>query len=176
MFRAVGAIEPGLIRVDADETTYNLHIILRFELERALLRGDLAVADLPGAWNERSAALLGLTPKNDAEGVLQDVHWAGGDFGYFPTYALGNMHAACLYAAARRDLPDFDTALAAGHCAGLTDWLHRHVYSKGRSLSPRELVATATGQTVSAAPLIAHLRAKATTIYGVKIPSATGRG
>lgn len=167
LFRDVGAIRPGLIRVDADETTYNLHIILRFELERALVRGDLSVGDLPGAWNERSAALLGLRPPNDALGVLQDVHWSSGAFGYFPTYALGNIHAACLFDAARRALPDLDTALAAGDCAGLTVWLARNVYDKGRMLPPRELVAAATGKPVSAEPLIAHLRAKAAAIYGI---------
>jgi carboxypeptidase Taq len=167
VFRAVGAIRPGLVRVDADETSYNLHIILRFELERALVRGDLAVADLPGAWNERSAVLLGLTPPTNALGVLQDVHWATGAFGYFPTYALGNVHAACLFAAARRDLPDLDAALAAGHCGNLAEWLGNRVHAKGRMLAPRELVAAATGQPVSAAPLVAHLRAKAAALYGV---------
>lgn len=167
VFRAVGAITPSLVRVDADETTYNLHIILRFELERALVRGDLAVADLPGAWNERSKALLGLTPPNDALGVLQDVHWATGAFGYFPTYALGNIHAACLFAAARLALPDLGAALAAGDWTGLTAWLDSNVYAKGRMLAPRDLVAKATGKPVSAEPLIAHLRAKAAAIYHI---------
>ena len=108
VFRAVSATVPGLVRVDADETTYNLHIILRFELELALTRGELAVADLPEAWNAKSRELLGLTPPTNALGVLQDVHWATGAFGYFPTYALGNIYAASLYAAARRALPDLD--------------------------------------------------------------------
>ena len=112
MFRTLGATTPGLIRVDADETTYNLHIILRFELELALSRGDLAVDDLPGAWNETCRRLLGLTPPNDTVGVLQDVHWATGEFGYFPTYALGNIYAAELFAAAGRARPDLDTAMA----------------------------------------------------------------
>jgi carboxypeptidase Taq len=167
VFRAVGAISPGLIRVDADETTYNLHIVLRFELERALVRGDLAVADLPGAWNEKSRALLGLTPPSDALGVLQDVHWSSGAFGYFPTYALGNVHAACLFAAARRDLPDLEVALAAGDCGALLAWLDRNIFSQGRRFAPRDLVAEATGEPVTAGPLIAHLRAKAAAIHGV---------
>lgn len=166
VFRAVGAIAPSPIRVDADETTYNLHIILRFELELALIRGDLAVADLPAAWNQKSRELLGLTPANDAQGVLQDVHWATGDFGYFPTYALGNIHAACLFAAARRALPDLDVDLAAGRCGPLLAWLTDHIFAEGRRLPPRQLVAAATGEPVTAGPLIAHLQAKAAAIYG----------
>lgn len=166
MFRALGAITPGCIRVDADETTYNLHIILRFELERALTRGELTVRDLPAAWNEESRRLLGLTPPSDAMGVLQDVHWATGEFGYFPTYALGNIYAACLFAAAKRDLPELDTAMATGRFEALRQWLDRAVYSKGRQLSPSDLVASATGEAPTAAPLIAHLRAKAAAVYG----------
>jgi len=167
MFRALGATTPGLIRVDADETTYNLHIILRFELELALSRGDLAVDDLPGAWNETCRRLLGLTPPNDTVGVLQDVHWATGEFGYFPTYALGNIYAAELFAAAGRARPDLDAAMAAGEFGALRSWLDRTVYAKGRQLSPRDLVAAATGKPPAAAPLIAHLRAKAAAVYGL---------
>jgi len=167
MFRTLGATTPGLIRVDADETTYNLHIILRFELELALSRGDLAVDDLPGAWNETCRRLLGLTPPNDTVGVLQDVHWATGEFGYFPTYALGNIYAAELFAAAGRARPDLDAAMAAGEFGALRSWLDRTVYAKGRQLSPRDLVAAATGKPPAAAPLIAHLRAKATAVYGL---------
>lgn len=167
MFRALGAVTPGCIRVDADETTYNLHIILRFELELALTRGELAVADLPAAWNERCRRLLGLTPPNDAMGVLQDVHWATGEFGYFPTYSLGNIYAACLFAAARRDLPELDADMAAGRFEPLRRWLDRAIYSKGRQRPPSELVAAATGEVPSAAPLIAHLQAKAAAVYGI---------
>lgn len=166
VFRAVGATVPGLVRVDADETTYNLHICLRFELELALARADLAVADLPGAWNEKSREILGLTPPNDALGVLQDVHWASGSFGYFPTYALGNIYAACLFAAARRALPDLDRDMAAGRFDGLLGWLRDTIHVKGRLLTPRELVTAATGEAPTAGPLIAHLTAKAAAVYG----------
>jgi len=166
VFRAVSATVPGLVRVDADETTYNLHIILRFELELALTRGELAVADLPEAWNAKSRELLGLTPPTNALGVLQDVHWATGAFGYFPTYALGNIYAASLYAAARRALPDLDRDMAAGNFGGLLGWLRANVHAKGRLLAPRELVAAATGETPTAGPLIAHLQDKAAAVYG----------
>lgn len=169
VFRDVGAIRPGLIRVDADETTYNLHIVLRFELELALVRGDLTVADLPGAWAEKSKALLGIVPPNDALGCLQDVHWSSGAFGYFPTYSLGNIYAACLFDAAGRNLGDLGTSLAAGQWSGLRLWLGEHIHRKGRLLPPRQLVATATGSEPAAETLLRSLRAKARAIYGVRI-------
>jgi len=165
VFRAVGAITPGLIRVDADETTYNPHIVLRFELELALLRGDLAVADLPGAWNEKSKAILGLTPPNDAAGCLQDVHWSMGAFGYFPTYSLGNIYAACLFEAAGKAVPDLPRRMAAGDFTPLREWLGQNIHAKGRLLRPRDLIAAATGEAPTAGPLLRHLRAKAAAIY-----------
>lgn len=167
VFRAVGAVTPGLIRVDADETTYNPHIVLRFELELALLRGDLAVADLPGAWNEKSQAILGLTPPNDAAGCLQDVHWSMGAFGYFPTYSLGNIYAACLFEAAGKAIPDLPRRMAAGDFTPFREWLGQNIHAKGRLLRPRDLIAAATGEAPTAAPLIRHLRAKAAVIYGL---------
>ncbi|WP_300163447.1 carboxypeptidase M32 [Solidesulfovibrio sp.] len=166
-YAAVGAIRPGLIRVDADETTYNPHIVLRFELELALVRGDLAVADLPGAWNEKSRDILGVTPPSDAVGCLQDVHWSMGAFGYFPTYSLGNVYAACLFEAARSALPDLDASMAQGDFAPLLAWLRANIHEKGRLLAPRDLVAAATGQAPTAGPLIRHLQAKARAIYGI---------
>ena len=167
VFRTVGAILPGLIRVDADETTYNPHIVLRFELELALIRGDLAVADLPGAWNEKSQAILGLTPPTDALGCLQDVHWSTGAFGYFPTYSLGNIYAACLFEAAGQAIPDLPTRMAAGDFAPLLTWLGQAIHQKGRLLPPRALITEATGQAPTAGPLVRHLRAKASAIYGI---------
>jgi carboxypeptidase Taq len=167
VFKEVGAVRPGLIRVDADETTYNLHIVLRFELELALVRGDLAVADLPGAWNEKSRAILGLTPPTDALGCLQDVHWSTGAFGYFPTYSLGNIYAACLFEAAGQAIPDLPGRLAAGDFTPLLTWLGHNIHQKGRLLRPRALLAAATGHEPTAAPLVRHLRAKAAAIYGV---------
>ena len=167
MFKAVGATQPGLIRVDADETTYNPHIVLRFELELALIRGDLAVADLPSAWNEKSQAILGLTPPTDALGCLQDVHWSTGAFGYFPTYSLGNIYAACLFEAAGKAIPDLPARMAAGDFAPLLAWLGQAIHEKGRLLRPRALLTAATGQAPTAGPLVRHLKAKASAIYGV---------
>jgi len=125
---AVNHVEPGPIRVRADEATYNLHIFVRYELEQALLKGDLAAADLPSAWNERYRDVLGITPADDAEGCLQDSHWSSGQFGYFPTYALGNIFAAHLNAAVRSAIPDLDPLMAAGRFGPLSEWLTEHVY------------------------------------------------
>jgi carboxypeptidase Taq len=169
LYRVVGAIRPGLIRVDADETTYNPHIVLRFELELALVRGDLTVDELPGAWNEKSKAILGLAPPTDAAGCLQDVHWSSGAFGYFPTYSLGNIYAACLFEAADKALPDLPEHMVAGEFGPLREWLGRTVHAKGRLLPPRALITAATGAAPTAEPLLRHLRAKAAAIYGVTV-------
>ena len=149
MHAATLAVRPSFIRVEADEVTYNLHVMLRFDLERALIHGDLAVADLPGAWNERFARDFGMRPGNDAEGVLQDIHWSAGLVGYFPTYTLGNLFAAQLMAAAERGLPDLDARIAAGEFAGLLGWLRHHVHAVGRLLESEPLVEQATGERVS---------------------------
>ncbi|MFL5299105.1 MAG: carboxypeptidase M32 [Anaeromyxobacteraceae bacterium] len=158
--RAVNQVERSLVRVEADEVTYNLHVILRFELEVALLQGDLRVGDLPAAWNERSARLLGVVPHSDAEGVLQDIHWAFGEFGYFPTYAIGNLYAATLFAAARRALPDLDDRLAQGQLASLGAWLREHVHRLGRALPAEEIVRRATGRGLGDEDFRAYLEAK----------------
>jgi carboxypeptidase Taq len=158
--RAVNAVRPSLIRTEADEFTYPLHVILRFELEVALIEGDLAVADVPEAWDEGMRRLLGVTVPDDRRGALQDIHWAFGEFGYFPTYALGTIAAAQLWQAARADLPDLDASLEAGDTAPLRDWLREHVHRHGRRLEPGELLRRATGSTYDPDPLLAHLGAK----------------
>lgn len=158
--RAVNAVRPGLIRVDADEATYSLHIVLRFELEVALLQGELAVADLPVAWNDGMRELLGVEVPDDARGALQDIHWAFGELGYFPTYALGNVAAAQLWRAARAAHPDLDAHLERGDVAPLRAWLAEHVHRHGRRLDPPELLRRATGASYDPAPLLEHLRAK----------------
>lgn len=165
--RAVNRVERSLIRVEADEVTYNLHVALRFELELALVRGDLAVADLPGAWNERSERLLGLRPPRDAEGCLQDIHWSFGDFGYFPTYALGNLYAASLFAAARRDLPGLEAGFERGDFAPLLAWLRAKVHSLGRSLPAEEIVRAATGGGLTDEDFRAYLTGKYSALYGL---------
>lgn len=164
---AVNHVAPSLIRVQADEVTYNLHIIVRFELEHALLSGDLPLADLPGAWSEKYRRYLGVAPANDAEGCLQDVHWAAGLFGYFPTYTLGNVFSAQLFSAARSDLGDLDALLARGEFAGLLSWLRERVHRQGKRYRSADLVRHATGQKPDHRPLIQALRGKYGELYRI---------
>lgn len=163
---AVNRVAPGMIRVDADEVTYNLHILLRFELELALMRQELCVDDLPDAWNEKMTALLGICPENYAQGVLQDVHWSAGLFGYFPTYTLGNLYAAQLFHAAANTLGDLEASFAEGDFTLLLDWLRATIHAQGRSLSPRELIRAATGAEPDPWPLITYLESKYGAYYG----------
>jgi len=159
--RALMSVQPSLIRVDADPVTYPMHIVLRFELEQAMLAGDLALEDLPGAWNDGMRDLLGVTVPDDRRGVLQDVHWSIGAFGYFPTYALGTLLAAQIWEAARAGLPDLDAQLEAGDLAPLRGWLAEHVHSHGRRLTPREVIRAATGRDLDAGPYLAYARSRA---------------
>ncbi len=166
-YRAVNKVSPSLIRVEADELTYNLHIMLRFELENALLDGDLKVADAPAAWNEKMHELLGIRPPDDAQGILQDVHWASGYIGYFPTYSLGNLLSAQLYAKAVADIPDIPDQIARGEFGALLGWMREHVHRHGRKYMPAELVRRATGEPMNARAYMAYLRAKYGEIYGL---------
>jgi len=165
--RAVNQVRPSFIRVDADEVTYNLHIFLRFDLEQAILAGDLKPRDLPGAWNERFAALFGLTPAHDAEGCLQDVHWGATLVGYFPTYTLGNIYAAQIYERARAELGDLDEGFARGEFAPLLRWLGEKIYRHGRRYPPAELAERVAGAPRSPAALVRHLEARAAETYGL---------
>ena len=158
---AVNRAEPGLIRVDADETTYSLHIILRFDLERQLIEGTLAPKDLPEAWNAGMKELLGVDVPDDARGVLQDVHWSSGGIGYFPTYALGNVISLQIWAAVREAIPDLDAQLEAGELGTLSAWLRDNLYSLGRKLTPKETIERITGSpTIDPEPYLAYLREK----------------
>jgi carboxypeptidase Taq len=160
LYRAVNTVQPSLIRVEADETTYNLHIVLRFELELALIEGTLGVDDVPAAWSEGMGRLLGLEVPDDAQGSLQDVHWGAGLFGYFPTYTLGNLMAAQLWERARRDLPDLDAGVERGDFDPLREWLGEHVHRHGRKFLPRELLRRVTGEELRIEPFLAYLRGK----------------
>jgi carboxypeptidase Taq len=160
-------VRPGFIRVEADEATYNLHILLRFELELSLISGDLAPADVPGAWSERMKKYLGLTPPDDARGCLQDIHWSSGGIGYFPTYTLGNLYAAQFFEQARKDLGDLDAQFARGEFTPLLHWLNGKIHRHGRRYTARQLVQRVTGTQLSAEPLLNHLRRKASEFYGV---------
>lgn len=162
---AICAVKAGVNRVEADEVSYNLHVHVRFELERALIEGDLVAADLPGAWNEAYRRLLGVTPADDAEGCLQDSHWAAGLFGYFPAYTLGNVYAAQFLAAAERDLGEFAPVWGRGDFSGLLGWLREKVHRHGRRWTSAELVRRATGSTPDPAPLVSGLRRKYADLY-----------
>jgi carboxypeptidase Taq len=157
LWRRVGR---GFIRVDADEMTYPAHVILRFRLEQALIAGDLAIADLPAAWNDGFADLLGLTPPDDARGCLQDIHWYDGAFGYFPSYTLGAMAAAQLMAAARHAESEMDTALGRGDLSPLIGWLRANVHGRGSLLGFNDLLRAATGKPLDPADFEAHLSAR----------------
>ncbi len=145
-YRAINKVYPSYIRVEADELTYNFHIILRFELEQALMNGDLAVKDVPAAWNAKMEELLGVVPPTDSEGCLQDVHWSRPMFGYFPTYALGNLYAAQFYEAAVAEMPVIEQELAMGQTDSLLVWLGENIHIQGRKFTPRELVQRVTGR------------------------------
>jgi carboxypeptidase Taq len=166
-YGAINKVEPSLIRVEADEVTYNLHIFLRFELEQALLNGELPVARLPDAWNAKMEEYLGVVPPDDARGVLQDVHWSGGLFGYFPSYALGNLLAAQFYDKALADLPALSSEMAAGDFGPLLTWLREHIHQHGKKFTPVELVKRVTGETMTAEPFLTYLRKKYSQIYEV---------
>lgn len=164
---SVNRVEPSLIRVQADEATYNLHILIRFELEQALMTGDLAVGDLPSAWNEKYRAFLGVVPPDDARGCLQDIHWAAGLLGYFPTYTLGNLYAAQIRDRADADLGGLDSVIARGDFAPLLDWLRSRIHRHGQRYPAARLIEEATGTPLDHRPLIRSLRAKYAPVYGL---------
>lgn len=171
LYRAVNVVEPSLIRIEADEVTYNLHIVLRLELERALLAGDVEVGELPALWNARMRDDLGVTPPDDARGVLQDIHWAFGLFGYFPTYTLGNLYAAQFWAAAQADVPDLPARIGRGEFRPLLDWLRDKIHRHGRQPSAAELCRRVTGRDLDAAPFLDYLRRKFGELYELRLPA-----
>jgi carboxypeptidase Taq len=160
LYRAVNTVQPSLVRIEADETTYNLHIVLRFELELALTEGTLSIDDLPAAWDEGMQRLLGIEVPGPADGVLQDIHWSAGLFGYFPTYTLGNLIAAQIWERLLDDLPDVDDLIERGDFAPVREWLREHVHAHGRKFPPRELLRRVTRNDVSVEPFLRYLRGK----------------
>ena len=159
-YRVINRVKPSLIRVDADETTYGLHVILRFELEQELLFGGLSTADLPEAWNSRVKEYLGIDVPDDAHGCLQDVHWAGGGFGYFPTYQLGNVVASQIWNRLTSEIPDTDEQLERGDFTRIHGWLRENLYRLGRKFTPAETIERVAGGPIDPAPYLAYLRAK----------------
>lgn len=167
-YRAVNRSYPSLIRVEADEVTYNLHVLLRFELENEMLEGTLKVKDLPEAWNSRFKSYLGLNVPNDREGALQDIHWSSVSFGIFPGYTIGNLVGAQLMEKVRKDIPDLDAQIERGQFSDLLAWLHRNVHHHGRKFTPNELLERATGRPLTAAPWIGYVRQKFGALYGLQ--------
>ncbi len=168
-YGAVNRVAPSLIRVEADEVTYNLHIILRYELELLLIHDELPLADLPAAWSERMERYLGLTPPDDTQGVLQDIHWAWGEFGYFPTYALGNLYAASLWRAAERAVPGLTEHIRQGNLLALRDWLRDTVHRQGYRLPAEDLIRQVTLEGLTDTDFLGYLREKYGALYGVTL-------
>jgi carboxypeptidase Taq len=169
LFRAVNRVRPSLIRVEADEVTYGLHIIIRFELEQELIEGRLAPEDLPEAWNQRVRDYLGLAVPDDTHGVLQDVHWSAGLIGYFPTYALGNMIAGQLWDQVHVEIGDLDAQIAAGELSGLRTWLGEKVHRHGAKFTTTELLARVVGGPIAVAPFVDYLKAKLGEVYEIQL-------
>ena len=168
-YRAINKVQPSLIRVEADEATYNLHIILRFELEQEILSGELPLEDLPETWNARMEEYLGIEVPDDAHGVLQDVHWSGGAIGYFPTYALGNVISVQLWDQLRTDLPDLDSQFEQGEFGELGKWLRENLHRHGRKYTSREMLERIVGGPMDPAPYLRYLREKLGEIYGLPV-------
>lgn len=166
-YSAINVVRPSLIRIEADELTYNLHIMIRYEIEKALFDGSLDVADLPSYWNAKYKEYLGVEPSHDGEGVLQDVHWSGGAFGYFPSYSLGNMYSAQIRRALEQDLGELDALIANGQFAAVKDWLVERIYRHGKLLTPHEIVTRVTGEPLDPQYLIDYLRTKYADIYSL---------
>ena len=168
-WRAVNRIEPSFIRVEADEVTYGMHIILRYELEQELIVGALALEDLPEAWNAKMKEYLGVNVPDDAKGVLQDVHWSAGSFGYFPTYLLGTIASVQVWETAREDLTDLDAQMEAGEFGPLREWLTDKLYRWGRRLPPEEMLRRIVGGPLDAEPYLRYLKSKVADLYGVRV-------
>ncbi len=166
-YKAINKVEPSFIRVNADEATYNLHIMLRLELEIGMVAGKIAVKDLPEIWNTNMREYLGITPPNDAKGVLQDIHWSGGAIGYFSTYALGNLISAQLWEKINRDIPDLNDQIRKGNFAELLAWLRKNIHQYGQKYEPQQLVEKVTGSKITPAPYVRYLTKKYGEIYGL---------
>jgi carboxypeptidase Taq len=162
---AINTITPSFIRVEADEVTYTLHVILRFEIEKMLVEGSLKVKDVPKVWNQKMQELLGITPPTDSLGCLQDIHWSMGSMGYFPTYALGNLYAAQLFEKFAHDHPDWESKVSQGNLTFIREWLKTHIHQYGRQYTPGELIEKVTGKPLSEKPYLDYLNAKYGKIY-----------
>jgi carboxypeptidase Taq len=167
LYSAANVVEPGFIRVDADEATYNLHVMIRFEIERAVIRGDLEVAGIPATWNRMYKEYLGLDVPDDRRGCLQDIHWSMGSMGYFPTYTLGNLYAAQLFEAALKAMPDLPQQFASGEFGALKKWLNKNIHAQGKRYWPKDLCKVVTGSALTPEPLMRHLEGKLRPLYAL---------
>lgn len=164
-YRAVNTVVPSFIRVEADELTYNLHIMVRYEIEKALIAGEMEARDLPVIWNQKMQDYLGITPSTDSEGVLQDVHWSFGGIGYFPSYSLGNLYAAQILHTIQKELPDFDSCIQNGKFDVIQDWLKENIHQFGKLYTPNELIVKVTGEELNAEYLVEYLEKKYSEVY-----------
>ena len=167
LYEAVNRVRPTLIRVEADEVTYSLHVILRFEIEQALIDGDIKAADVPALWNQKMRESLGVDVPDDAQGCLQDIHWSDGLIGYFPTYVLGNLIASDLWLLIARDLPDVEAQMSRGEFAPLLQWLIANVYNHAARFEPEALVHKVLGHGITIEPFVGYLQAKYSKLYDV---------
>ncbi|MHB8636991.1 MAG: carboxypeptidase M32 [Fimbriimonadaceae bacterium] len=166
-YRAINKVQPSFIRVEADEVTYNLHVLVRFELECDLLTGALKISELPQAWNDKYEAYLGIRPSTDSEGCLQDVHWSGGMIGYFPTYSMGNLLSYQIWNTLKKDIPNVDELMSRGECAPILQWLQKKIYRMGRKVSPKELVLQVTGKPMGSEDYLQGLTSKYRELYAL---------
>lgn len=164
-YKGINVVQPSLIRIEADELTYSLHIIIRYELEKAIFNGDVSIDDLPALWNKKYKEYLGVEPKNDAEGILQDMHWSSGNFGYFPSYALGNLYGAQFMHTLNAQMPDIAQRIVKGDLMSLNDWLKNNIHRHGAVYLPEELIKKVTGETLTAKYFIDYLNEKYSNIY-----------
>jgi carboxypeptidase Taq len=167
LYFAINDVRPSFIRVEADEVTYNLHILLRFEIEHAIFSGELKTADIPAVWNEKFKSYFGITPPDDAQGCIQDVHWSSGLIGYFPTYTLGNLYASQFFAKAKKDLVNLDEQFERGQFGQLLEWLRKNIHRHGQRYRADELVKQVTGEPLNPSYLIRHLKEKYSPLYGI---------
>jgi carboxypeptidase Taq len=166
-YRAVNTVQPSFIRVEADELTYNLHIMVRYEIEKAIISGEIEAKDLPEVWNQKMQDYLGVTPNTDTEGVLQDVHWSFGGFGYFPSYSLGNLYAAQILRTIQKDHPDFYSHIENGRFDLIQEWLKENIHQYGKLYTPNELIVKVTGEELNAEYLVEYLEKKYVEVYGL---------
>lgn len=166
-YRAINTSQPSLIRTESDELTYNLHIMIRYEIEKALINGDIEVRDLPRIWNEKMQEYLGVTPQSHTDGVLQDIHWSGGAFGYFPSYTLGNIYAAMFENTLRQEIPNYKDQVKAGDMSQIKAWLTDKVYQHGKAKSPKEIMVDTTGEEINGEYLLRYLEEKYKAVYGI---------